>query len=261
MTRRTTCSRAADGRNLVATTLLCASAMLAPLAVHAQPLSGDGFLFNRPTGSLTLSGGYAQPNASTDVFTHARRNLTLGRGDFGAFSLGAVVGLRFAEQFSLQFSTSIAQRTAGSEMRDYVDQDNKPIQQTTTLKRAPFMVGLRYDLMKPGRHIGRLAYVPSRVTPYVAGGGGAMWYRFVQEGAFVDENSLDVFNDKLESSAVTGAAYGALGMDFTLRPNLALTTEARYDYAKASLNSRSFSNFNGIDLSGPSATIGLTFRY
>ena len=261
MTRRTTSPRAADGRNLVATTLLCASALLAPLAVHAQPLSGDGFLFNRPTGSLTLSGGYAQPNASTDVFTHARRNLTLGKGDFGAFSLGSVLGLRFADRFSLQFSAALYQRTASSEMRDYVDTDNKPIEQTTTLKRVPFMVGLRYDLTSPGRRIGRLAYVPSRVTPYVAGGGGAMWYRFSQQGAFVDEKTLDVFNDKLESSATTGAAYGVFGVDFTLRPNLALTTEARYDYAKAALNSQSFSNFNGIDLSGPSATIGLTFRY
>lgn len=261
MFRCTTSPRAADGRNMVATALLTVGLVLAPLAVHSQPLSGDGYLFRRPTGSFSLRGGYAQPNASSDIFAFAREQLTLGRGDFGSFSIGGDVGFRVADRLSLQFNGSYSSRTTNSEMRDWLDNNNLPIEQSTQLTRAPFMAGLRFDLATPGRRIGRLAYIPSRVTPYVTVGGGAMWYRFKQVGSFVDYRSLDVFDTELETSGTTAAGYGALGADFSLRPTLALTAEARYDVARAPMNSSAFSGFSNIDLSGVSATIGLTFRY
>lgn len=261
MSSRTTLPRAADGRNLVATTLLCVSSLLAPLAVHSQPLSGDGYLFNRPSGSFSLRGGYSQPNANGDVFQHARTNLTLGRGDFGAAAFLGDIGVRLSDRFSLQFTGGYARRTADSEMRDWVDNNDQPIAQSTTLIRAPFMAGLRYDLTNPGRAISRLAYIPSRFTPYVSAGAGAMYYKFRQSGSFKDDNSLDIFDDVLESSGTSFASYGAIGTDITLRPNLALTTEARYESARARISEGAFADFKKTDISGVSATIGLTFRY
>ncbi len=261
MSRCTTSPRAADGRNLVATTLLCAGALLGPLAVHSQTLSGDGYLFKRPTASFTLRGGYTQPSASSDVFNDSRKFLTLERGDFGTGSMSADIGIRVADRWSLQFNGGFSRRSIASEMRDWEDNDGLPIEQTTQLARAPFMVGLRFDLLQPGRRVGRLAYIPAKIAPYITGGGGMMWYRYRQEGSFVDFEDLAVFDTKLESKGTTGAAYGALGADFTLRPTLALTTEARYDYARAPMNRSYFRGFNNIDLSGVTATIGLTFRY
>ncbi|MBC8086703.1 MAG: outer membrane beta-barrel protein [Phycisphaerae bacterium] len=261
MFRCTTSPRAADGRNLVATTLLCVGALLGPLAVHSQPLSGDGYLFKRPSGSFTLRGGYTQPSASSDVFNDSREFLTLDRGDFGSGSFTAEIGIRVAERLSLQFNGGLSKRSIQSEMRDWEDNAGLPIEQTTNLTRTPFMVGMRFDLLSPGRRIGQLAYIPSRISPYVAGGGGVMWYKYRQAGSFVDFEDFSVFDTQLESKGTTGAAYGALGADFTLRPTLALTAEARYDYARAPMNRESFSGFNNIDLSGVTATIGFTFRY
>lgn len=261
MSSRTTLPRAADGRNLVATTLLCVSAMLTPLAVHSQPLSGDGYLFNRPTGSFSLRGGYSLPNANSDLFQHARNNLTLGRGDFGSVSVLSDVGVRLSDRFSLQFSVGYANHVADSEMRYWVDNNDQPIEQSTRVVRAPFMAGVRYDLTKPGRAIGRLAYIPSRFTPYVSAGAGGMYYKFRQEGSFKDDNSVNIFNDILETKGTAFASYGAIGSDITIRPNLALTTEARYEAARARTSEGAFADFKRTDISGISATIGLTFRY
>lgn len=260
MFRCTTSPRAADGRNLVAT-LLCAGALLGPLAVHSQRLSGDGYLFKRPTGSLTLRGGYTLPTASSDVFNDSREFLTLGKGAFNTGSFGADIGIRVADRWSLLFSGGFSKRSIGSEFRTLEGSDGLPIEQTTQLTRAPFTVGARFDLLQPGRRIGQLAYIPARISPYVSAGGGLMWYRYKQEGEFVDFTDNSIFASTLESSGSTGAAYGAFGADFTLLPTLALTTEARYDYAKAPMDRTNFSGFNKIDLSGISATIGLTFRY
>ena len=261
MSSRTTLPRAADGRNLVATTLLCVSSFLAPLAVHSQAVSGDGYLFHRPQGSLSIRGGWSQPNANSDIFSHARRNLTLDRTDFGSANVIADVGVRVSNRFSLQFSGGYSGRTADSEMRDWVDNNDQPIAQSTKLVRAPFLAGVRFDLTNPGRSIGRLAYIPSRFTPYVAGGAGVMYYKFRQSGSFKDDNSIDIFDDVLETSGTSFASYGALGVDFTLTPIIALTTEARYDAAKPRTSDGAFSAFRKTDMSGMSATIGFTFRY
>ncbi|MEO7361686.1 MAG: outer membrane beta-barrel protein [Gemmatimonadaceae bacterium] len=261
MSSRTTLPRAADGRNLVATTLLCVSSVLAPLAVHSQALSGDGYLFHRPTGSLSIRGGWSQPNANSDIFSHARRNLTLDRTDFGSANVIADVGVRVSNRFSVQFSGGYSGRTADSEMRDFVDNKDQPIAQSTKLIRAPFLAGLRFDLTNPGRSIGRLAYIPSRFTPYVSAGAGAMYYKFRQSGSFKDDNSFDIFDDVLETSGTAFASYGALGADLTLTPVIALTTEARYDAARPRTSDGAFSTFRKTDMSGVSATIGITFRY
>ncbi|MEO7999677.1 MAG: outer membrane beta-barrel protein [Gemmatimonadaceae bacterium] len=260
MSSRTTLPRAADGRNLVAT-LLCVSALLAPIAVHSQPLSGDGYLFSRPTGSFSLRGGYTQPNANSDLYQHARNNLTLGRSDFGSIAVLGDIGVRLSDRFSLQFTGGYSNHTADSEMRYWEDSDHQPIEQTTRVVRAPFMAGLRYDLTKPGRAISRLAYIPSRFTPYVSAGAGAIYYKFRQEGSFKDDNSVNIFDDILESKGTSFAGYGAVGTDVTIRPNLALTTEARYEAARARVSDGAFSDFKRTDISGISATIGLTFRY
>ncbi|MGV3710523.1 MAG: hypothetical protein ACO1Q7_16960 [Gemmatimonas sp.] len=262
MTRSTTSPRAADGRNLVATTLLAASAMLAPLAVHSQPLSGDGYLFKQPRSSFTVRGGYAQPLAGGDVFEHARSNLTLDRGSFRTFSGSATLNIRLSQRVSLLLDGGYSQRSVDTEMRYWIDQDDQPIAQTNSLRRVPVSAGLRFDLTSPGRSVGTLAFIPARVTPYVSAGVGSMFYKFRQNGAFKDDNSDAILeNMTLETSGNTFLGYGALGFDFTLIPTVALTTEARYDMARARPSGYSFGGFDRIDLSGVSATVGLTFRY
>ena len=268
MSSSTTSSRAADGRNMVATTLLCVSAFLAPLAVHTQPLSGDGYLFHQPRATFTLRSGYSQPAATGDVFAHARNNLCtgnpcrpLGGGDFGAFNVSGEIGIRLVSRLSLQLGGGYSQRNVDSEMRFWIDNNDQPIQQTTTFLRAPFTAGLRFNLLSAGKSVGKLAYIPSRVIPYIAGGVGLMHYKFRQAGSFKDDKSVDIFDTTLETTGRSALTYGAVGADFSLRPTLALTTEARYDASRSRPSGSSFNGFNSIDLSGVTATIGLTFRY
>ncbi|MDQ6612497.1 MAG: outer membrane beta-barrel protein [Gemmatimonadota bacterium] len=249
-------------RRSFATAFVTVCALLVPLAVQAQPISGDGFLFQRPTGSLTLHGGYSKPSASSDAFDLAQQKLTIGKDAFSSVAVSLDYNLWVADRFSIEFGAGYSGRKVPSEYRAFIDNNDKPIQQSTELMRAPFSIGARYYLTSPGRAIGRFAYIPSRISPYVSAGGGAMWYRFKQTGDFIDVKSknLDVFNGELVSTGWGPEAYGAAGFDLTLHPNVALTTEARYEYARGNM-SRDYAGLNRIDLSGLTATVGLTFRY
>lgn len=247
-------------RPIVVCAVLLASAIGLPRAASAQPASGRGFMFGPPSGTLTLRGGYVQPTAGSEVFAFSNKRLTLGRGDYAGGSLSADLGFFVSERLAVQLGAGYSSRAADSHFRDWVDTQGLEIAQTTTLRRVPLNIGLRYYLMSPGRSIGRLAWIPARVTPYVAGGVGGMLYTFRQSGSFVDYQTLDVFPATLASSAWTGAGYGAVGVDYSLSPKVGLAGEVRYDRAHATMGP-DFSGFDRIDLSGPSATVGLTFRF
>jgi outer membrane protein W len=222
--------------------------------------TGNGFLFGPPSGSFTLRGGYANAAARGDLIDFTTTNLTLDRHDFSSPELSADFGVWLAPKSQLQVSLGYAGTNHASEFRDYEDNNNQPITQTTKFQRVPLSVSYKQYLTSPGRSIGSLAWIPSKLAPYLGAGVGAMWYRFKQSGDFVDFQTNDIFNSILVSSSWTPMAQAMAGVDYTLSPRFALNAEGTYRWANAHLGS-DFSGFDRLDLSGLSTTVGLTVRY
>ena len=246
------------GGTRTAALALAATLALAPAAGAQQ--GGDGFLFRPPVGAITVRGGVDRALANSDVYDFARERLTLGSNAFTGFNVGADISINLTDRFDLAFGASHARSSAKSEFRRFVDQDDLPIEQTTALSRTPITASVRAYLAPRGRSIGRFAWIPTRVAPYVGAGGGAMWYRFAQDGDFVDEETLDVFPANLRSTGWTPTAHGFAGVELALSPHVALSTEARYTWARAAMGN-DFANFDRIDLSGLVATAGLSLRF
>ncbi len=238
--------------------LLVASLLLAPGA-RAQA-TGDGFLFQRPSGSLRIWAGYDRALANSPIFTFVTDTFTLSKSSFGAFAIGGDLALRVAPRLELMLSASWAGSTAGSEYRNWLDNYNQPIQQTTTLERVPLTASLKWYLVRPGQNIGHFAWVPTRFAPFVGVGGGLMWYRFQQYGDFVDYADSSIVNDALESDRWTGEVHAFAGMDVALGPRYILTGRAQYTWAQSQLGS-DFVGPNSVDLSGLSVTAGVGFRF
>jgi hypothetical protein len=233
---------------------------LAPVAVQAQVQGGDGFLFGTPSATLTVRAGVARPSAGGDVFSFVREELTLGRGDFAGGLLGADLAFLVRPRVAVQMGIGYSGRRTASVYRDWVDNDDREIEQTSSFHRIPLSIGLRYYLADRGRALGELAWVPAQTVPYIGAGGGITWSQFRQSGDFVDYQTLDVFPTTLESSAWAPTLYGVVGVERSLSARTALTAEARYDYGWARVSS-DFVGFNGIDLSGVAVTVGLTVRF
>jgi hypothetical protein len=120
--------------------------------------------------------------------------------------------------------------------------------------------GIKVHLRPAGRSVGKFAWVPTRLAPYVAAGGGMMYYVFKQDGDFVDYQTFDVFRTSLRSTDVAGMAYGAVGGTYSLSPRIGVNVEVRYDQARSPLDA-DFRDFNPIDLSGTGLTAGFLFRF
>jgi hypothetical protein len=225
---------------------------------HAQR-AGDGFLFRPPTGTWTFRGGFARPMANSDVFALVTDQLTVDRSDFSSPTFGTSLGFRLSGRNELMFDVTYAGMNHSSEFRDWVDQNDRPIQQTTSLRRIPITVGVRHYLTSPGRAIGEFAWIPARRSLYIAAGVGIMEYKFRQAGDFVDFATLNVFHDAFVSQGWTPAAHAAAGLDITLGSFTMANFEMRYLWAKAPMGA-DFDDFDHMDLSGLSVTGGLTFR-
>ncbi len=258
--RTTSCAESRDCTNSWRLWLLMALAA-APLPLLAQDRThaGNGYYFSRPAVSLTVRGGYDRALGGSDIYDFTTTNLTLNKGDFAAFGYQLDFGIRLSDRSELVLSGGAAQRSADSEFRKYVDNKDLPIQQTTTLRRVPLSVGVKYALANPETRISRFAWIPARIVPWIGAGGGAMNYSFSQNGDFVDFQTLNVISQNYRSAGWAPMGYANVGLDLKLATRLSLTGDVRYTYSKATL-SGPFQGFDKIDLSGTAATMGFTVR-
>ena len=239
--------------------LLAVIAIVAIANPSRAQKAGDGFLFQAPNGSWTIRTGVAVPTANSDVFGQITDQLTLDRADFSSATLGTTLAISVSTRNDVVFDVSYSNVNRGSEFRDWVDNNDQPIQQSTSLRRIPITVGFRHYITARGRSLGRYAWIPAARSLYAEASVGMMEYKFAQQGDFISFETLNVFSDQFVSQSWTPVAQGTLGLDMDLGSFTMLNLEARYTWARAAMSS-DFENFDRIDLSGVSVTAGLAFR-
>ncbi len=231
----------------------------APQPTRTQEVREPDFLFGWPRTFVGVAGGWLATSQSGGIFDLTRDLLTVDDGDFNSGVVRFHVGRALSPRFDLAGEVGFSRATVLSEYRDFLEGD-LPITQTTEFSQAPVSAHLRVWLIPRGRTVGRFAWVPARVAPYVAGGVGAHWYRFTQFGDFVDVVDLSIFTDTLESSGWAAGAHVAGGLSAHMVKQLFLTGEARYGWAATPL-SNDFIGFEDIDLGGFQVTGGVEFAF
>jgi len=233
-------------------------AVAAPGALVAQ--GGDGFLFEEPRISLKFESGYGIQRAQGEIFDEVTRVYTLDRRDFDSPYLGGEVGVRVGEQWDLALAVGYQSARTLSEFRDYVGTDDLPIEQITELRLIPVVASAKYFLKPRGRSVGRFAWIPETVVPYVGGGLGVMQYRFEQDGEFIDFDTLEIFRDRLTTQDNTLLVRASAGLDIAIAERFVLSGEARYNLARGSVR-HDFSGFGNIDLDGLQLVAGVSVRF
>ena len=85
------------------------------------------FLFGKPKIFLGLHFGLFFPQADSEVFDMITSELTLEESDFDAWDLGFDVGFDLHEKLDLVFRFDYSSESAGSEFREFVDEQGLPI--------------------------------------------------------------------------------------------------------------------------------------
>jgi hypothetical protein len=222
--------------------------------------SAPDFLLGQPHGSLGVRGSWMFASAGSDLFDFVQQHLTVDKKDFNAPVFGLDLALVVTPRVDVIFGFDASQASTDSEYRDFVDNRLLPINQQTTLEERNIFGSVRFNLVPRGQSVGRFAWVPRTLTPYLGAGGGALWYKFEQSGDFVDFVDLSVFADYFSSEGFTPSAHVFGGTDVNLYRALFLTFEGRYVWAKGKL-SKDFIDFDPIDLAGFRLTTGINVLF
>jgi len=255
-------------RRLVVTTFAAATLVAGVTSVaEAQdrprpviPAAPRDFLFGRPDREVAIRAGWNLAGAGSDWYDFVTDQLTLERRDFNAVTVGGDVGVWLSDRSTLLIGVDVTHAGPRSEYRRLVDNDRLPIEQGTRLVTVDMTGGVRYALTERGRAIGRLAWIPRRVVPFVGAGGGAVYYRLQQAGDFVDFADRRVFPATFESEGWAPTVYAGGGADIRVLRRVVLTADVRYRYATAKLD-QEWVDFDPLDLSGVRMTLGAAWQF
>ena len=222
------------------------------------PRPAPDFLFGRPSGTLGLRVSWLSNRSGSDWYDFVTDQLTLERKNFNGPGIGTDLGIMLTSRIDVMATFDYSQSTTASEYRHLVDNNRLPIEQSTLMRNASLSGGLKFALFERGRDVGRLAWVPRKVVPYVGAGGGATWFQVRQYGDFVDYVDLSVFADVFESKGWAPTAHAFGGVDVRVFRRGYVTFDARYTWASGDLGP-DWIDFDRIDLSGLRLSAGINF--
>jgi hypothetical protein len=255
---------AAAGAVIAALVLPLAAAALVVAVAQPRGVAAQApdYLFEPPQAALTLRGGVFLPRARSDLHDFLQEYHTVQRGDFAAGAFAVELGLRAHERVDLVFGAGHAAVKRATELRDFEEDDaaGSAIRQELRQSQTPLTVGVRGYLIPPGRAVGRLAWVPSAVAPYLGGGVGITRGAVQLEGEFVDYETWDIFYDRYRSSGLSPAVYAAAGVELRIGRQFGVVGEVRREWSEHELGP-AFEGFEPLDLTGSRVTLGMQWRF
>jgi hypothetical protein len=228
-------------------------------ALSAQSAPRD-FLFSQPAGSIAFRLGYLGSDANSDVFDFSQERFNVHKRDFGGVNGEVELAFALYRGFEMSVAGGYSVASKRSMYKDWVDNDDQPIEQTTQFRRAPVTINLRYNLAKPVQPIGSFAFIPNRFTPYVGVGTGLVAHKFQQTGDFIDFEDMSVFFHRYESTGVSSLVQAMAGFTYAANARMGLDTQLKYVRSSAPMGMQ-WRGFDNIDLSGVALTTGMHIRF
>lgn len=216
---------------------------------------GIGLMLSAPASTfasgIELRLGGFDPRGDSDLFDDVGELYAVRPRDFRGFTGGIEYSLGVGDHVELGFHLDGYGRTVTSSYRDFEAEDGSPIFQDLRLNVVPLGATVRF--LPAGRR--------ARVSPYVAAGADIFFYKYEEQGEFIDffSDGLDISSDAFVSEGATGGFHVAAGLRVPVSHDFSVTGEVRYQQARTRMND-DFSQ-NELDLSGTSATVGVHLRF
>lgn len=213
--------------------------------------------------ALQLKLGVAANRGNGEFWAATEEAFTLAAGDLDDLALGLTWTSGIGSHIDIGFNVDLYDATARVGYRDFGDQDGYPILHDTRLRMVPVSVDFR--ILPFGRGIRRdRAGIPRERSPlvYLGGGVGLNVYRYEEYGDFVnfDDPDWPVVEDEFRDDGIAPLATAVAGLEIPVGDVLGLVFEGRYRWSRVDPGN-DFRGLGNLDLSGPSAYVGLSLRF
>ncbi len=223
--------------------------------LRAITLVGIAFFFSLPastqaSGFEVRLGGFL-PRGHSNLFDDVNELYGVTNDDFQGLTGGAEYSVGMGDHFELGFHVDGYGRSIASSYVDFDREDGGPIFQELQLNVVP--AGATFRFLPAGRR--------ARFSPYVAAGADVFFYKYEEEGEFIDffDDDLPISVDAFESEGTAVGWHAAAGLRVPVSHDFSITGEVRYQQARTRMND-DFGQ-NDLDLSGTSVTLGAHLRF
>ena len=134
-------------------------------AQQPDPPSPD-FFVGRPHEALALRGSWIFAREGSDLFDFVQRELTIDDGNFDRAAFATDYGITLSPRIDAVIGFEVNRASIPSEYRDLVDNNRRPIEQTTSLTELNLTGNIRFNLLPRGRGIGRFAWGSRRTRKW-----------------------------------------------------------------------------------------------
>jgi hypothetical protein len=199
------------------------------------------------------------PDGDSEFWDDAEATFTQDVGDFDDTIFGITVVRSFNNTLELGLNIDFYEGESTSAVAGFVDQDGFSILHDARLEMVPVMADLR---VIPG---GRFRQRPGgrqvlKPVFYLGGGIGVNYWEYEEVGDFVDFTDNSIFFDHFRDDGLAFAAHALAGFELPLGPTWSLMFEGRYMWSDDEPGG-DFEGLGDLDLSGPSATVGMAIRF
>jgi hypothetical protein len=205
-------------------------------------------------GSLELRGGAFFPRANTgarnDLFVDDSVLYMVEKSDWVGFTGGAKYYFKLVNNVELGFGVDGYSRSVDTAYRDFTTSTNRDILQTLHFTVVPTSVTLRLIPTKRGA-----------IAPFLGVGGDVYYWKYEEYGDFIDFDrpGKPIVSDYFFSDGAAWGFHVTGGIRVPIGDDFSLVAEGRYQWAKADMGDDFYGN--KIDLSGASATLGVSIRF
>lgn len=206
-------------------------------------------------GGLDLRIGGFKPNADSALFRDDSELYTVDKGDWKGIYGGVEYSFGVAENFELGFHIDGYGRTVDTAYRDFTRPSKREITQSLKLQTVPMGLTLRF-VPRPGR---------GEITPYIGAGADLVYWNYEEVGDFIDfdDPGLRVIGDHFAADGTAPGLHAVAGLRVPVGYDFSIVGEVRYLWVKDDMGG-DFGSYRGpdkLDLSGPSATLGVNVRF
>ncbi|MCX6582552.1 MAG: hypothetical protein NT166_20460 [Candidatus Aminicenantes bacterium] len=215
---------------------------IAVLMVGTSPLYLQG-------QSLNLKVGGFYPAMESDLWAQNLADLAFDKQDMLGVYWGAELEMEMGRYFTGSLESGYYNQDIFSVYRDYEHEDGSPINQDFSLRITSFEAGFK---LYP------LGY-RNVFNPYIGGGVGAYFWKYIQGGEFIDFNDYSIYEGEAYTRTITPGFNARAGFVYRFKRTMGIQFEAKYTYLKGQLSGLFDASFDKLDLSGVTFTMGVNF--
>lgn len=216
---------------------------------------GQGAAAGEPRVALSFHGSIRYlTEITSDLFEANEADFGVtpaGEADGG---FGLEIGYTPHARLDLFFGAEWSESAYDSSYLEYTFEDGSEIVHTTFTELTDLDLGVRFRFLGPD----------AAARPYVSAGVSGNFYRYAEDGDFVDTETSDIFYDRFEERHLRPGFFLGAGFDYAMtrgpRSRLDLFVEGRYS-AYGGRHRDGFDGFGPIESHWVAARLGFRFRF